>query len=101
MFFRTVSWVFLTEQSDECNSCWGGSSSSLMPYPSLILMVSVPPCNSGLSVFSLPQEYLEDQKYRDEEDLAEKLEGLKSKRLSFLPECQEAGRGCVSLGRRV
>lgn len=26
-----------------------------------------------------PQEYLEDQKYRDEEDLAEKLESLKSK----------------------
>lgn len=32
-----------------------------------------------------PQEYLEDQKYRDEEDLAEKLESLKSKRLCFLP----------------
>lgn len=33
------------------------------------------------------QEYLEDQKYRDEEDLAEKLEGLKSKQAqSFLPQ---------------
>lgn len=29
------------------------------------------------------QEYLEDQKYRDEEDLAEKLEGLKSKQSLF------------------
>ncbi|XP_068191444.1 allograft inflammatory factor 1-like [Antennarius striatus] len=29
------------------------------------------------------QEYLEDQKYRDEEDLAEKLEGLKNKYAEF------------------
>lgn len=64
-----------------------------MPHASMILMVSLPACDSGLSVFSFPQEYLEDQKYRDEEDLAEKLEGLKSKRLSFLPECREAREG--------
>lgn len=29
----------------------------------------------------LSQEYLEDQKYSDEEDLAEKLEGFKSKKI--------------------
>lgn len=39
------------------------------------------------------QEYLEDQKYRDEEDLAEKLESLKSKQLCFLPKCWEAREG--------
>ena len=32
-------------------------------------------------LLSLLQEYMEDQKYRDEEDLAEKLEGLKSKKM--------------------
>lgn len=37
--------------------------------------------------FLLPpsQEYLEDQKYRDEEDLAEKLESLKSKQIQLSP----------------
>uniref|UniRef100_A0A3Q3JPY4 Allograft inflammatory factor 1-like EF-hand domain-containing protein n=1 Tax=Monopterus albus TaxID=43700 RepID=A0A3Q3JPY4_MONAL len=29
------------------------------------------------------KEYLEDQKYRDEDDLAEKLEGFKSKQIQF------------------
>ncbi|XP_056146789.1 allograft inflammatory factor 1-like isoform X1 [Lampris incognitus] len=30
-----------------------------------------------------PQEYMEDQKYRDEDDLAEKLEGFKNKYAEF------------------
>lgn len=36
-------------------------------------------CETCFVLHSYPKEYLEDQKYRDEDDLPDKLESLKSK----------------------